>query len=269
MLYKIGEVARILGISTDLIRYYEEKGAVKPKKDRLNRYRYYDLHDVNLLIDCLWYKKMGFGIEEIGRMSNAESRDDLSCRLDERSNEISANIQYQKMLLTRMLELNDSIACAKDGLGVCDIRLSREFLYYINRKNGKFEDSPRLRVLNKEWGGYMPFTKRMFFIEEDSLAGENDDYLWGYSIGMQYASYFSAEAMPPVEKMPENLCVHSAFVNHGSDGFTARLIDFMKEFAKNNELGLKGFAFWNLVCGTMEEGLLKGYFETWMPVERA
>ena len=45
--YKIGDVAGILGISPDLIRYYEEKGVVSPAKDPNNNYRYYDTWDIN------------------------------------------------------------------------------------------------------------------------------------------------------------------------------------------------------------------------------
>ena len=77
MKYKIGDVARILGISTDLLRYYEKKGVVRPVKDKANDYRYYEAWDINFLMDCLWMKGFGFGIEEIGHMVT-------SCPYDER-----------------------------------------------------------------------------------------------------------------------------------------------------------------------------------------
>ena len=67
MRYKIGDVARILGISPDLIRYYEEKGVVSPQKDPYNNYRYYDTWDINFLLDCLWYKNFGFGIDQVAQ----------------------------------------------------------------------------------------------------------------------------------------------------------------------------------------------------------
>ena len=269
MRYKIGEVARILGISTDLIRYYEKKGVVKPKKDLSNRYRYYDVSDVNLLIDCIWYKKMGFGIEEIGRMSNVESYDDLVARLTDRSEEISKSIRYREMLLSRMRGLTESVARVKEEVGVCDLRKNREFLYYLNRGNEVFDSASGLRSLNEEWSCYMPFTKRLFYIGADALSEENDDYRWGYSIGMKYASYFSVKAVPPVLKMPESLCIHGAFASYSKEGFTARRLDFMREYAEANKLRLKGFAFGNLVCSVMEDSLLRGYFEAWMPVEQA
>ena len=268
MRYKIGEVARILGISTDLIRYYEKKGVVKPKKDLANRYRYYDVSDVNHLIDCIWYKKMGFGIEEIGRMSNIESYADLVARLMDRSEQISQDVRYHEMLLSRMHGLTESIIGIKNGVGVCNLRKNREFLYYLNRGNEVFENTAGLQSLNEEWSFYMPFTKRLFYIDADAFKGENDDYRWGYSIGMEYASHFSIEAVPPVGRMPENLCIHAAFAGHSKDGFTARRLDFMQEYAKANGLTLKGFAFGNLICSVMEENLLTGYFEAWMPVEQ-
>ena len=37
--YKIGEVANILGVSADTIRYYEKAGIVYSKKDSSNGYR--------------------------------------------------------------------------------------------------------------------------------------------------------------------------------------------------------------------------------------
>ncbi|MCL1896119.1 MAG: MerR family transcriptional regulator [Clostridiales bacterium] len=268
MRYKIGEVARILGISTDLIRYYEEKGVVKPQKNRANRYRYYDAWDINHLIECIWYKKMGFGIEDIGRMSNTESYEELVARLTARSETLSNDIHYQQMLLARMRSLTDSVVHIKGGVGVCGLRPNREFLYYLNRRNEAFDNDPSLRGLNEVWSRYMPFTKRLFLVGPEALAGENDDYRWGYSIGMGYAEHFSVAEAPPVMKMEESQCIHAAFISHGKGDFTARRLDFMTEFAAENGLEPKGFAFGNLVCSVMEDGALTGYFEAWMPVEQ-
>ena len=65
MIYKIGDVARILGVSPDILRYYEKKGVVTPRKGENNDYRYYDAWDINFLMDCLWFKNFGFSIDQI------------------------------------------------------------------------------------------------------------------------------------------------------------------------------------------------------------
>ncbi len=75
--YKIGDVAKILGISPDLLRYYEKKGVVTPTKDATNDYRYYDFWDINFLLDCLWFKKFGFSIDQIAEMVRISTAEEL------------------------------------------------------------------------------------------------------------------------------------------------------------------------------------------------
>ena len=38
--YRIGEVAKLLGVTTSAIRFYEKMGMVKPEKNVENGYRY-------------------------------------------------------------------------------------------------------------------------------------------------------------------------------------------------------------------------------------
>lgn len=40
--YKIGEIAKLLGISAETIRNYEKKGLIEPYKEDSN-YRYFDI----------------------------------------------------------------------------------------------------------------------------------------------------------------------------------------------------------------------------------
>ena len=44
--YKINEVAKMLGVSTSAIRFYEKKGLFSALKNEENGYRTFDDHDV-------------------------------------------------------------------------------------------------------------------------------------------------------------------------------------------------------------------------------
>ena len=99
--YKIGDVARILGISTDLLRYYEKKGVVMPIKDRRNDYRYYDAWDINFLMDCLWFKNFGFSIEQIADMVRIPSSDDIANMFESKEEELQRTIRRCQLLLLR------------------------------------------------------------------------------------------------------------------------------------------------------------------------
>jgi len=267
MNYKIGDVAGILGISTDLIRYYEEKGVVTPSKNPNNNYRYYDTWDINYLIDCLWYKNFGFGIEQIASMVSMSGYDSLLQQFQGKSEEIQESIRRQELLLERIKTYCERLTNTKSYLGVCDIRHNAEFVRYLNRRNFTYENPPALRELSREWLKYMPFTRRYFEIPQEALTGGLGDYAWGFSLMMQYVEKFDVEVKPPVEFISSKRCVHSAFKSVGRDKFSSRHVDFMIDYVKENSLKIAGDAFGNLVCSVVEEGQPTGYFEVWLPVE--
>ena len=267
MRYKIGDVAGILGISPDLIRYYEEKGVVSPSKDPSNNYRYYDTWDINYLIDCLWYKNFGFGIEQIANMVSGCSYDALIHRLEDKGEDILNAIRRQEMLLQRIRVFCERLANTKRYLGKCDIVHSAEFVRYINRRNFTYDFSPVQRELSKKWLKYLPFSRRYFEIPEDALAEVRGDYEWGFSLSMQYVREFGVDIRPPVEFMPSRLCVHSAFRIVGKNQFSAKPIGYMVDFANENDMKVAGDAFGNLACSVVEDGRPTGYFEVWLPVE--
>ena len=265
--YKIGDVARILGISTDLIRYYEKKGVVTPVKDKSNDYRYYDTWDINYLIDCLWYKNFGFNIDHIADMVSDFSRTDLLSDLDGKEAELEESIHHQQLLLRRIREYRESVASVKELVGVCDIRRSPAIACYLNRFNQSYDNSAKLRQTSQKWLKYMPFTKRHFEINWEDVLGGGEGYAWGFSLDMQYVDELKVPIAPPIVTLPSQLSIHSAFKSSGKDAFTPRHIDFMIDYAEANGLEIFGSVRGNLVCSIVEEDQLTGYFEVWMPIE--
>ena len=266
MEYKIGNVARILGISRDLLRYYEKKGVVHPQKDKGNDYRYYDTWDINFLLDCIWYKQFGFGIDQIAHMVSDCDYDALLAQLTEKSEDLEQSLLHTEMLLRRIREHRAQIVSVGDYMGRCDIRESPELLCYLNRFNAAFDDSQELTALSQSWLNYMPFTQRYFEIPQSDLLGESDNFAWGFSMTMDYAETFSLHEEAPVVHLPASRSIHSAFKSRGKRGFTPRHIDYMVEYARENGLTICGNARGNLVCSVLEDGELTGYFEVWLPI---
>lgn len=62
--YKIGEVSKILKMPPESIRFFEQKGVLKPHKDNSNRYRYYTVWDINRLLEYRKYRELGFSLNE-------------------------------------------------------------------------------------------------------------------------------------------------------------------------------------------------------------
>ena len=63
--YTAGELAKIAGVSSRTIRYYDEKGILKPCRYSEGDYRLYDKDAVIVLQQILMLKYVGFSLEEI------------------------------------------------------------------------------------------------------------------------------------------------------------------------------------------------------------
>ena len=266
MKYKIGDVAKILGISPDLLRYYEKKGVVKPVKDQSNDYRYYEPWDINFLIDCLWYKNFGFGIEQVARIVSKSSYDDIISMMEDKDAEIEAAIRKQELLLHRAKRYLAEVRRARTLLGRCDLVYSPEIVRYLNRYNFIYDNSQELQRLSHQWLQYMPLTHRCFEIEQQDLENKTDNYAWGFSLGMEYARLLQVPAEPPVAHLPSEPSVHSVFTSSGKNAFSPRHLKFLMDYVRANGLTVAGNARGNLVCSVVENGKLTGYFEVWLPI---
>lgn len=268
MKYKIGDVAKILGISPDLLRYYEKKGVVMPMKGKHNDYRYYDFWDINFLLDCLWFKNFGFSIDQISDMVKIPSVDQLDTLFVDKEDELRATINRCQLLLRRSEEYRQDLKKAHDLLDTCEIVESPEHIRYLNRYTDTFDNSPALQKLSHDWLGLMPCTRRCFEIaQEDLLDKGGEDYAWGLSLGMEYVELLNVSTEPPVVHIPAQKSLRSVFKNTGKGNFSPQLIRYMVDYCHDHDLKICGPARGSLLCSVDEGNGLTGYFEVWIPIE--
>ncbi|MDD6024208.1 MAG: MerR family transcriptional regulator [Oscillospiraceae bacterium] len=268
MKYKIGDVSKILGISADLLRYYEKKGVVMPMKGKYNDYRYYDFWDINFLMDCLWFKNFGFSIDQVADIVKFYSTEQLDDLFQTKEDELEATIARCQLLLQRAKEYRDDLKKAHELLGVCDIVESPEYVRYLNRYTDTFDNSPELQKLSHEWLNLLPFTQRCFEIEQDCLmSDEGMDYAWGLSLNMEYVNLLHVSLEPPVLHIPKHRCLRSVFKSSGKGNFSPQLIRYMVDYCQANGLIICGPARGSLLCSVSEGDALTGFFEVWLPIK--
>lgn len=76
---RVGELARLTGVSTDTLRHYERKGLLKPRR-LPNGYREYPAHAVMRvrLVQCALL--MGFKLDELARVLKVRDQGGAPCR---------------------------------------------------------------------------------------------------------------------------------------------------------------------------------------------
>lgn len=68
MEYSVGALAKLSGVSTRTLRFYDEIGLLKPERLSAAGYRIYGARQVDELQQILFYRALGVGLEEIGAL---------------------------------------------------------------------------------------------------------------------------------------------------------------------------------------------------------
>ncbi len=269
MLYKIGDVARILGVSPDILRYYEKKGVVTPMKGENNDYRYYDAWDINFLMDCLWFKNFGFSIDQIADIVHIPSVADLDGMLNAKEDELRDTIARTQLQLRRLEQHRQDLKRIDSLLYRCEICDSPEFVRFINRVGDAYDIGGGLKGLARQWLKALPFNNRYFEMNADApLPGSEDSYRWGFSLTREYADALHFEVKPPMALIPSRKSIHTIFKNSGGRGcFAPSLLQYAINYADERDIRIFGPICGILLASVVENDVLTGYFEAWLPIE--
>lgn len=73
--YTAGEIAKISGVSSRTIRFYDSKGLLQPVDYSASGYRYYDSSSFETLQKILMFKFLGFSLEQIKELIQSHQRE--------------------------------------------------------------------------------------------------------------------------------------------------------------------------------------------------
>ena len=107
VLYKIGEFSMITKVSKRMLRYYDEKDLLKPRKDEENRYRYYTNDDLKIVNKIKLLRKYNFSSDEIKNVLEMNS-EDIKIAYQNKIDELNEKaVEYSDIIE----EMKDYIEC--------------------------------------------------------------------------------------------------------------------------------------------------------------
>ncbi|EAC2412691.1 MerR family transcriptional regulator [Listeria monocytogenes] len=77
MYKRIGEVKKIIGISTRTIRYYEEIGLITKIKRDSSNYRAISEDDIYILTMITHFRSAGWSVDEIRKLLESNNQDEI------------------------------------------------------------------------------------------------------------------------------------------------------------------------------------------------
>lgn len=77
--YKVGEIAKKVGVNVETIRYYEKIALMPKPKRKESRYRVYDENDLKRLLFIKKAKELGFTLKEIKELLELKIESTATC----------------------------------------------------------------------------------------------------------------------------------------------------------------------------------------------
>lgn len=231
-MYKIGEIAKLMGISTEALRYYERKGMITPQKEESSNYRYYNAVQINHLLNIQKYLRYGFGLDDIkNRIHSGELPDTKQALLDKQKD--LHRQQRQLALRQKSLQANlDCITMTESTLETCMLgfRPAMYFLPYM--KNKELNQDDHLHVQLAQWLAYADLEFMSGRLDIYRLHDEEFEFEMGLGMMEEVAEFLDVHENSLIqyyEACPAIIFSYEATPQHTLQDIIHRVQDFAKE----------------------------------------
>jgi DNA-binding transcriptional MerR regulator len=136
----VGDVARLAGVSVRTLHHYDEVGLLEPSDRSDAGYRLYTTEDLERLQQILFYKELGFTLEEIREFMGDPAFDRREALLTQRE-----MIAEQALRLEALLGLIDRTLTSLGG----GIQMTKEEMFEVF---GDFDPAEHEDEVKERWG---------------------------------------------------------------------------------------------------------------------
>ena len=175
---KVGEVARLARVSVRTLHHYDEIGLLSPSERSESDYRLYTDEDLERLQSVLFFRELGFALDDIARIVGDPGFDRRSALLAQR-----------ELLAERAARLADMVAAIELALETDErgLTMSKEDMFEVF---GDFDPSEYEAEVEERWGdtdAYKESARRTRRYTKDDWArfkaeGVNDALVIGFML---------------------------------------------------------------------------------------
>lgn len=266
MKYKIGNVAKLLNITPEAIRYYEEQGIVSPDKEDGSGYRLYDVWDIHILIRARSYRQLGFSLAETAQLLNNCQNGELVERLILQEQKIEEEIIWNMNLLKQLREMQAILQTAEDFIGKYKIefrpgicRIETQDAYVI--RSGK-----DVKECMREWIDKVPFVYPCaLFQKEEVIKGGEGTFTFGLGADEADAEFLKLKASKGVEYYPPVKALYTTIRSNEDEILTTQRLQPAMEEMKRRGLSLSDDVVSRVVLMKKEGNKYINIHQLWFP----
>ena len=265
MRYSIGDVSRVLGITTSALHFYEKEGIIDTPKVESGR-RYYMEADINRLISVKKYRAMGVPVRDIAQQFSQDGMtgEQVMARMREKREEAA---QMARMYEGLIHDIDSLITRGEEGLKankMVDIRYVEDMILLKSSSGGRIPLDRGEQAIAQHWLEAMPA------VSLSISRGENDEKaIPSMIIPASRAKDYGIEADERVTlSVPGGMALH-AVVLCGDEQYADPDVIFkpLLAFAREHRFTQKGMMWGAQIFVDCSEGIRRHYYDTYMLFE--
>ena len=177
-LYRIGDYARFMGVSTDLLKHYEKLGLIRSETAG-NGYRYYSFQQSAALLDCMRLQNYGLALNEMHAALYECSFGEVKALLADKISEMEKQLRFQQLVINehrRIAQWMEMMEAQETRLLITE----SEPIYFLPQSTRRdFIEDERITELLPAWVDAMPMVKSCRLIP-DETSGQLPS--WGLAV---------------------------------------------------------------------------------------
>ena len=267
--YSIGTMAKLMGISSEAIRYYESRNIISPVRDPETGYRYYNTGDFHMLLRARHYQNYGFSLEEIAELFRSHELAEIRGKMVDQEEMIQQEIIRQMNLLKRIRQSQQVLHDAKENVGKFRIE-ERPGIYRMNTQKNYtlFKKKEQLDLIS-EWTEKEPFVFSCAVFYQKNIEKGETEFDFGMGLREEYAQFLNVKESELVQYYPPCLCVHTCIPSRSGKYLSLESLKEGFRYLEQNGLSLAGDIVTQVACMTKPEEEYFNWHIVWFPIKEA
>ncbi|SMP51013.1 MerR family transcriptional regulator [Anoxynatronum buryatiense] len=273
MQFSIGQVSRMFGFTRQAVRFYEEKGLIKPVKDAVGR-RYYDENAIARLISARKYLAMGYQISEVVKQFSASTPESIAETLDRKYAETNEKIQHLMMVAATIDEYRGKIRALPELMGKFVVRQSPPLAFFYSQPDNVLQEDlvPDTMV----WVDALPVSKITAFYDGRQMQAHltMKRKHKGFSIDLHQAGGYGLLTLKTTQCISERLCAHTVLAVRSEEIASLNVADETLSFLSNAGLEMDGDPWGQIIFSDSNQDKphevkpYRQYIDLWLPVKK-
>lgn len=261
--YRIGDMAQMVGISRDTLRFYEKKGIIAAQK-KDNGYRYYSDKDIYKMMYVLYQRKMNYSLEEIESMiTEGCSCSRLRSYIQQREEKEAEAIRSHQQAIARLRLTRRDLDNIEENLNRCRINTFPQA--YLLKRCPSFQEGLKewFRLSASRKGLDMTYFYTVYAWNGADLE-EKETQLLLYQEAARYLDF--GGHMSEIPMTEGRKCVY-AVVRSGHPGPDRETLTWMQDWAREKGLKPGNTLYSNNIVSFFKEDDLICHLELYLPLE--